>query len=77
VQKNYRYGLGFGHLTGRVLFAGHLGALWAFAEVVVRSLGGAVVNCRRPVLRAVYWNRLTGVVTGFANAALRTACPIA
>jgi hypothetical protein len=70
-EKNFRYGVGFGHLTGRVLFAGHLGALWAAGEVIVRSIAGAVVNVRKPLLRAVYWNRLAGVITGFAEAIIQ------
>jgi glycosyltransferase involved in cell wall biosynthesis len=74
-EKNYRYGVGFGHLTGRVLFAGHPGALCAASEVVVRSIGGAVVNLQRPLLRAVYWNRLAGVVAGFAGATIQAIFP--
>lgn len=67
IQKNYRYGYGTGHLNGRLLRAGHPGVLWGFAEVMVRSFTGTVVNLGSPVRRAVYWGRLTGIISGFID----------
>jgi len=72
-QKNYRYGLGFGHLNGRLLRAGHRGVLWGLAEVVFRSMIGAGVNLKRPVHRTVYWRRLSGIVAGFFDELLHPA----
>jgi hypothetical protein len=60
-------------LNGRLLRAGHLGVLCGFAEVVARSLTGAVVNLGRPIHRTVYWSRLRGILTGFADV---LTCPI-
>jgi glycosyltransferase involved in cell wall biosynthesis len=67
-DKNYRYGLGFGHLNGRLLRAGHLGVVYGFVEVAVRSIVGAVVNLQRPTYRNVYWRRLNGILAGFLSA---------
>jgi glycosyltransferase involved in cell wall biosynthesis len=69
IHKSYRYCLGFGHLNWRLLRAGHLGVLWGFAEILTRSIAGVVVNIRSPIRRAVYWNRLTGALAGFVDAA--------
>ena len=68
IHKSYRYGLGFGHLNGRLLRAGHLGVLWGFAEILTRSVAGVVVNIRSPIRRSVYWNRLAGALAGFIDA---------
>jgi GT2 family glycosyltransferase len=72
IQKNYRYGLGFGYLNGRLLLAGHPGVLWSFTGIVARSLAGAVVNLGNPVRRAVYWGRLTGIISGFIDVLVHT-----
>jgi hypothetical protein len=73
IQKNYRYGLGYEHLNGRLLRAGHLGVLWGFAEVVNRSIAGAILNLQRPTYRTVYWYRLTGIVSGFSDVLFHSA----
>ena len=67
IHKYYRYGLGFGRLNGRLLLAGHPEVLWSFAEIVARSFAGTVVNLGTPVRRAVYWGRLTGIISGFID----------
>jgi glycosyltransferase involved in cell wall biosynthesis len=69
VRKSYDYGVGFGHVNGRLLSAGHTGVLWGFAEVFARSCLGTVLNLPDPVRRAVYWNRMRGIFSGFLSVA--------
>lgn len=69
IRKNYRYGVGFGHVNGRFLRAGHPGVLWGFAAMFARSFLGTVVYLLDPVRRAVYWNRMRGILSGFLSVA--------
>jgi hypothetical protein len=71
IGKNYRYGVGFGHVNGRLLRAGHPGVLWGFAEMFARSFLGTVVYLLDPVRRAVYWNRMRGILSGFLSVAAK------
>jgi GT2 family glycosyltransferase len=73
VRKSYEYGVGFGHVNGRLLSAGHPGVLWGFAEVFARSFFGTVLYLLDPVRRAVYWNRMRGILSGFLSVARMNA----
>jgi glycosyltransferase involved in cell wall biosynthesis len=73
VRKSYDYGVGFGHVNGRLLSAGHPGVLWGFAEVFARSFLGTVLYLPDPVRRAVYWNRMRGILSGFLSVARMNA----
>jgi glycosyltransferase involved in cell wall biosynthesis len=69
IRKSYQYGVGFGHVNGRFLCAGHPGVFWGFAEMFARSFLGTVVYLLDPVRRAVYWNRMRGILSGFLSVA--------
>lgn len=69
IRKNYAYGVGIGHLNRRLLRAGHAEVLWDLADLLARSVIGTLVFARSPVRRAVYWNRMRGVVSGFMKVA--------
>ena len=60
---------GFRHVNGRFLRAGHPGVLWGFVEMFARSFLGTVVYLLDPVRRAVYWNRMRGILSGFLSVA--------
>jgi glycosyltransferase involved in cell wall biosynthesis len=65
IAKYHRYGLGFGYLNGRIVRDGECRVLYQLGLVLVRSLGGAVLNLHRSTRRRLYWNRLHGIVQGF------------
>jgi glycosyltransferase involved in cell wall biosynthesis len=67
ILKYYHYGVGFGHLNGRFLRGGHTGVLWIFLNILVRSLGGAIVKFYNPILRELYLMRFVGTLKGFVR----------
>lgn len=74
ILKYRRYGLGFGYLNGRIVRDGEWRVLYHFGFVLMRSLGGAVMNLHRSTSRRLYWNRLLGIVQGFVRGVRGLPC---
>jgi len=74
IAKYYRYGLGFGYLNGRIVRDGEWSVLYHLGLVLMRSLGGALMNLHRSTSRRLYWNRLLGIVQGFVRGVRGLTC---
>lgn len=67
IEKYYRYGLGFGYLNGRIVRDGQWRVLYHFYFVLLRSMGGVIMNLHRPTYKRLYWSRLLGITQGFVR----------
>lgn len=66
-EKAYRYGIGFGHLSKRLIFQGHLVIFLYFLSIICRSLAGALLFWRNQRQSQAYLARFRGAITGFLS----------
>ncbi len=64
IAKYYGYGRGFGFLNGSILRDGEYRTIKYLSYVIIRSIGGAILNFHRPIACRIYLNRLLGICRG-------------
>lgn len=70
-RKFHAYGLGYGYLSSTFMIQGKYIVALNFMNLVVRSLGGAIIFLFNKRKRSVYWNRLAGILRGSRMALLQ------
>lgn len=65
ISKCYKYGVGFGYLTRRMVTNDDYIVLLYFTHIIFRTIAGYIFSLGNTINRKVYFHRLKGIFSGF------------
>lgn len=65
ISKYYKYGVGFGHLTRRMVINNDYIVLTHFTYIIFRTIVGCIFYFGNKINRKIYFYRLKGILSGF------------